>query len=440
MIVADYSRSSGRGSPFSNIEFLYSLRPTDMKLGLENITAVLDHLGNPQNSFPSVLVAGTNGKGSVSAYLSSILRAAGLKTGTFYSPHLFRINERIQVNGREIPSRVLDDYLGELRSIYSRFPFTFFEGVTAAAILHFVESEVDAAVFEVGLGGRLDATRLVNSVVSVITGISMDHTRHLGSTREKILTEKLGVVKGGSPVVVNLASPSLASLAGEYCGETGSPIYNTHEESETELRSIRAEKMLFSLRTGSYDYGDLESRIIGKHQLRNIATAVRSAEVLSGITGKDFRNVTGSGIAKAFLPGRFQVLSGRPRIILDVSHNEESLLGSLSTLEALSEPEHSIIVFGCMERKDLGSFPEKAINSSRLLLLAPLKNSGAATAEDLAARFNLEDKEAGPDGDLPQLCGGMGEALERALGSAEGDDTVLVLGSHHAVEEAVLSL
>ncbi|MFO7915102.1 MAG: Mur ligase family protein [Candidatus Krumholzibacteriales bacterium] len=437
MIVANHSRSSGRGRPFSNIEFLYSLRPTNMKLGLENITAVLDYLGNPQKRFPSVLVAGTNGKGSVSAYLTSILRVAGLKTGTFYSPHLFRINERIQVNGREIPSWVLDAYLGELRGIHSDCPFTFFEGVTAAAILHFVESEVDAAVFEVGLGGRLDATRLVSSILSVITGISIDHTRHLGSTREEILHEKLGVVKKGIPAVVNLESRPLISIAREFCGRAGSPIYNADAEAETELKSMRAEKMLFSLKTESYDYGDLESRIIGEHQLRNITTAVRSAEVLSGIMGVDLRRYISDGVGKAFLPGRFQVLSGRPRIIMDVSHNEQSLLGSISTLRAVSEPEHNIIVFGCMERKDLGSFPAKAEGSSRILLLAPLKGSGAAAGEDLAARFDLKGKAAGAAGTAPLLCAGMREALELALDSAERDDTLLVLGSHHAVEEAL---
>ncbi|MBD3180145.1 MAG: hypothetical protein GF417_11470, partial [Candidatus Latescibacteria bacterium] len=389
MIAANHSRSSGKGAPFSNIEFLYSLRPASMKLGLENITAVLDHFGNPQEKFPALLVAGTNGKGSVSAFISSILRTAGLKTGTFFSPHLFRINERVQIDGREIASQVLDNYLGELRKIHADYPFTFFEGITAAAVRYFLDNKVDIAIFEVGLGGRLDATRLVNSVLSVITGISIDHTRHLGDTREKILAEKLGVVREGVPVVVNLQCSRLSAIALDHCRSTGAPMINASDKVEAVLKDLAAEKMLFSLRTDSYDYGTVGSGIIGEHQLRNLSTAVKAVETLSDIFGTGYTDFIPEGIRRAFLPGRFQVLSGRPRIIMDVSHNEQSLLGAMATLRAISEPKYNIIIFGCMERKDLGAFPEKAVKNSRKVLLAPLRSSGAAGRDDLAARFGL---------------------------------------------------
>jgi len=408
-----------------------------MKLGLENITSVLNSLGNPQEKFPAVLVAGTNGKGSVSSFISSILRRAGLKTGTFYSPHLFRINERIQIDGREIPSQILDDYLGELRKNYHRRPFTFFEGVTAAAVLYFLESKVDIAVFEVGLGGRLDATRLVNAVISVITGISIDHSRHLGETREQILREKLGVVKRGVPAVVNLSAPALCRAAADYCSEQQAAMVNAAEAVETEFVKITPEKMLFSLKTDSYDYGVVESQIIGRHQMKNAATAVKSVELLAEKSGTEYFDSVREGIKRGYLPGRFQISAVGPGIIMDVSHNEESLLGSLSTLREISPPDRNIIVFGCMERKDLGKFPAEVVKTARRIFLAPLSHSGAASEEELRKRFSPGAEQPGVPSAEVTLCKNMEEAIYMSRNLLKEDEYMLVLGSHHAVEEAV---
>ncbi|HER42857.1 MAG TPA: bifunctional folylpolyglutamate synthase/dihydrofolate synthase, partial [Candidatus Eisenbacteria bacterium] len=224
-MTARTSRSSGRAGTFPNIDFLDSLRPTRMKLGLENVSKLLRALGDPQNSYPSILVAGTNGKGSVCAYITSILMAAGLRVGTFFSPHLFRVNERIRLDMEEIPSARLDELLGTLRAERKRIPFTYFEAATAAAALHFEREAVDAAVFEVGLGGRLDATRLVDAVVTVITGISIDHHEHLGGTVSEILGEKLGIVRRGVPLVANLEKRALDAKAERYCRDEGASYH-----------------------------------------------------------------------------------------------------------------------------------------------------------------------------------------------------------------------
>jgi dihydrofolate synthase/folylpolyglutamate synthase len=408
-----------------------------MELGLENISRLLDSLGNPQNDFEAVLVAGTNGKGSVATYISSILARAGLNVGTFYSPHLFRINERITINGREIPSADLDGYIGILKNHYRKAPFTFFEGVTAAAVLYFLEKGVDLAVFEVGLGGRLDATRLVNALVTVITGISFDHSAHLGRTRKKILNEKLGIVRKDVPLVANLDTQPLRNSAADYCRKAGAPFMDARADTLTRLKEMDFDGMTFSLRTGNCDYGDIRTRMLGSVQRTNLATAVRSLEVLEDLLDLPFREYVRAGAERAFMPGRFQVLTGDPRMILDVSHNEEALIKTLKTLDYVSSPDKNIIVFVCMERKELGRFPKAALQSAREIFLVPLKHQGSASIEKLLGVFKEADSAVRGRGAAFTTVRGMGEAVRKAKRAACPGDCVIFLGSHHTVEEAV---
>ncbi len=439
-MMAKCSRSSGRESPFPNIDFLYSLRPTRMRLGLENITGLLSSLGEPQKRFKAVLVAGTNGKGSVAAYISSILSSAGWRVGTFYSPHLFRINERITINRREIPSAVLDGYIGRLREYFEESPFTFFEGVTASAILYFMDRGVDIAVFEVGLGGRLDATRLVNAAVTVITGVSIDHSVHLGKTRKAILAEKLGIAREGVPMAANLNTRSLTLQASDYCGRVGAPFVNVRAGTFSRLKKVHPEGTIFTLRTDKHDYGELNSSMIGAVQKVNCATAVKAVETLSEVTSVPLEKHVADGLRKAFIPGRFQVLTDDPRIIMDVSHNEDALVKSLETLRSFSKAEKNILVFGCMDRKELGRFPRLALESAREVFLVPLRQAGSAPAKKLSGLFEEPGGgKSGESGDVT-VTRGMGEAVRKARRSARPGDCVLFLGSHHTVEEAVAFL
>lgn len=430
------SRLSGRGYPFSNIEFLYSLRPTRMRLGLENIIALLDSLDNPHMGFPAVLVGGTNGKGSVTTYLSTILTCAGLRVGTFYSPHLFRINERIRINNREIPSDTLDQLVGRLRRRYNTTPFTFFEGVTASAALYFLRKKVDIALFEVGLGGRLDATRPVNAVATVITGISIDHSGHLGKTRKAILGEKLGIVRKGVPLIANLDTDSLIAEASAHCKERGAALVTVRGNTSSRLKRITAERMIFSMKTDRYNYGDIETRMIGKAQRVNAATAIKTIEVLEEAMGESYVRYIKEGLKKAFFPGRFQVMRGVPRIILDTSHNEQALIHSLTTLITISPPQRNVLIFGCMARKELGKFPAEALKSARKIILVTLKQGGAETKEALMKYFSVD---AGRLVNKVSVIAarGMGDALKSAKRGLKRDDTLLIFGSHHTVDEAV---
>jgi len=423
-----------------------------MKLGLEYISRLLEELGDPHERFPSVLVAGTNGKGSVTSFLSSILRSAGLRVGSFYSPHLIRINERIRVDGLEIPTADLDRLIGTIRRFHQVAPFTFFEGLVAVSALYFLERKVDIAVFEVGLGGRLDATRLVNAVLTVITGISLDHVEHLGKTREAILNEKLQIVRGSVPLVANLPTAGLTGRAKRFCDGRGVPFFDVRKETRPSLRSHDVDRMVFDLETPRRSYRDLATTMIGSHQLRNIATSVRSVEVLMdnvfrkaddafGKLGRKLKRVdvvetVRSGIGSARLAGRFHVLKGSPRFILDVSHNEDGLLASLETLRKISKPSRSIIVFGILDNKDPGRFPARALKSAREILLVPLKTSRSAKTEKIHGLFKNASKGLKGAAGVSTFKG-CAEAMRYIGRNTSEGDTILILGSHHMVEDAV---
>lgn len=439
-----------------------------MKLGLENITRLLGRVGNPHDAFPAVLVAGTNGKGSVTTYITSILRAAGCKVGTFYSPHIFRIQERIRLNGEEIPTTDLDAILGRLRVEHRTSHFTFFEGITAAAAIYFEEREVDIAVFEVGLGGRLDATRLVNAAVTVVTGISKDHTAHLGSSRSLILDEKLGIARRGVPLVANLGYRRLADRAARRSAAIGAPFVDVRVEVGATIESFEPRRMVLSINTPVRGYEALETRMVGAVQAQNTATAVRTVEILEDFFGdtrggpdvksnmvtermtRDGRwphsrkcsvRITAEaireGVRRAFLPCRFQVLAGDPRIVLDVSHNEEGLLAVLDTLRLISRRNRNILVFGVMEQKELGRFPRRSAAFFRDIICTSLRNGRSVPGAHLATIF-MDAGEAVGKGDTKVLpARGMAEALRLMRRIARPGDTVVICGSHYTVEEAV---
>ncbi len=420
-----------------------------MKLGLENISRLLCLVGDPQKRFPAVLIAGTNGKGSVAAFLSSMLEARGLRVGTFYSPHLFRINERIKVDGEEISSPDLDGTIALLRERYGEAPFTYFEGMTAAAAVHFERNSVDIAVFEVGLGGRLDATRLVNAVMTVITGISIDHHEHLGRTRAGILDEKLGIARPNVPLVASLGAEYLVERARRRCKELSAPFHSIQDEVEVESSNMDSRSIRLDLRTPVRSYKGLMTRMIGLPQVGNIATAVRTCELLArydgsaglleGAAGRRRFPVKAvrEGLERAFLPGRFQILPGDPRIILDVSHNEESLMASLRTLTSVSPRRKNVLLFAVQANKELGRFPARAVRSAREIILAPLGTERGAKVDDLEKVFNGSSP---PGGAEIVTTASIGAAVTEARKRVREGDSLLIFGSHLTVEEATRHL
>lgn len=462
--------TSGEGE-FRHLRYLAALKPSRMNLSLGNVSAVLGRLGDPQRAYKSVLIAGTNGKGSVTTYVSSMLRAAGLCVGTFYSPHIVRLHERIRLNGEEIPSAAFDELIGIVRAAAARrdgagsadgaprrgaaaagrpgvgpgptdkISLTYFECLTAVAALYFLRSRVDVAVFEVGLGGRLDATNLVEAVVTVITGISYDHREHLGMTKGRILGEKLGIVRAGVPLVANLGSASLESKARAFCEARGAPLHLVREEVRAERVGLGPRCMTVRVLTPERDYGRLETRMIGRAQVENVATATRVVELLAGRISRapGFRAVRG-GVRSAFLPGRFQVVREAPRVVVDVAHNEESLLASLDTLRSISPARRSMLVFAALAHKELGRFPREALRSVREIIVTPLSDPRSARSDRLLRAFVEARRGARSGPAIVRAAGGVREAVRMAEGAARPEDTIVILGSHHTVDEAAASI
>jgi dihydrofolate synthase/folylpolyglutamate synthase len=372
-------------------DYLDHLQHFGIKLGLENIAALCAALGNPQNRFLSLHVAGTNGKGSVSAMLAGILRAHGLKTGLYTSPHLARIEERIRFNGKMIPARRFRERLTALKDVIDRemaggklvYHPTYFEVVTALAFVEFAEQKVDVAVLEVGMGGRFDATNVVRPLVSVVTTIAKDHEKHLGATLDKIAFEKAGIIKPGVPVV---------------CGVRGGPALRVIQRIARERQAPLVEvfgpgRMLETRRTrGGYRFVYRGERctyaftpgLAGRHQGANAATAIAAADVLSRVWKPFDKAKILEAVRETRWEGRLETVRTRPLVLLDGAHNPEGAEALAAHVrDVVRRPV--VLVLAAMEDKDLRAmtrilFP---IASTVVLTRVPYKRS--ATPEALLA-------------------------------------------------------
>ena len=270
----------------SLVEYLTSLEQIGIKLGLAQIRALLDHLGHPETALPAVVVAGTNGKGSVTAMVERGLRAAGRRTGRYTSPHLVRLEERFAIDGVSLSPEAFDAIAAKVRVAAARLasPPTFFEATTAIALEAFREARVDVAVLEVGLGGRLDATNAVDGVAVAITAIDFDHQEFLGDTIEAIAAEKAGVIKPGAVVVLGENPRAVEGVIGRRCGEVGARLVRAADgvASDVELRDGVTR---LSLATPRASYGPLVLGLRGRHQVQNAITAVRLLEEMPAIAG-----------------------------------------------------------------------------------------------------------------------------------------------------------
>jgi dihydrofolate synthase / folylpolyglutamate synthase len=426
------------------------------KFDLAHMRVLLAALDQPERRFPSVLIAGTNGKGSTAATLASILRASGLKTGLYTSPHLVRINERIRVNGKEIS----DDDFAFLHAEVDRsaeklveraeLPWhpSFFEMMTTIAFEHFARQKVDLAVLEVGMGGRLDATNVVEPRVSVITDIALDHQKFLGNTVGEIAREKVGIIRPGGVVVTLPQLPEANDVIGNTILELGARAVNAVPYVPP-VSPASPEYLVPSTEQGStrdiYRYPLqvldeqilVETPLVGRHQLRNVALAIAAAVELnqqgfSSITAKSIER----GIRETCWPGRFQVIAARPgwpEIIIDVAHNPAGAWALRSALSERYEDRPLIFVFGAMRDKAISEMTEILFPlADRVIATRPENPRAASPAEiqQAAARTGVEI-EAVED---------VQQAVERARLLAEAKTVVVITGSIYLVGEAMRSI
>ncbi|HKV82006.1 MAG TPA: folylpolyglutamate synthase/dihydrofolate synthase family protein, partial [Candidatus Sulfotelmatobacter sp.] len=401
--------------------------------------------------FPSVLIAGTNGKGSTAATLASILRASGLKTALYTSPHLVRINERIRISGVEITDDDFARLHGEVDRVAERLveagelPWhpSFFEMMTAIAFSQFARERVDVAVLEVGMGGRLDATNVVEPLVSVIADISLDHQKFLGNTVGEIAREKVGIIRPGGVVVTLPQQPEANDVIGNTILELDAvgvsavqyvpPVSPGSTESRVAFTESNSLRSRYPLRVMGKQIL-IESPLVGRHQLRNVALAIAAAEELSkkglaGITPDSIER----GIRETLWPGRFQVLpagAGWPEIVLDVAHNPAGAWALRSALSERYDDRPLIFVFGAMRDKAISEMTEILFPLSLRVIATRPDNPRAAPPEEIQQAGNRTGAEI-------EIVPEVRAALEHARACAAGKAVVVVTGSIYLVGEAI---
>ncbi len=402
----------------------------EVKWGLDRMERILAALGDPHLDYLVLHVAGTNGKGSVARIWAEVLMAAGLSTGLYTSPHLVSFRERILVNGRPLPDELLVEWARDLKPLLAREAPSFFEAATALAFLSFSRAGVEAAVVEVGLGGRLDATNVVRPVLAVVTSLGLDHTEMLGGSLAEIAREKAGIFKPGLPVFTAVEDPSaLAVLQAEAA------------EREARLRRVRVPGgririagVELELETDRWGPLTLESPMTGKHQLENIALAVSALEALPPRIPLSVGAVK-SGVQHARVPGRFQVeRRGARTWILDIAHNVSGARALRETLEAVAAPRPRAAIVGILADK-----PWEAI----LRELAPVVDHFILTVPRSAPAL----RRWRPEDALPLFPPGRvcvrpdpGAALEEARRVVPPTGSVIVTGSIYTVGEALACL
>jgi dihydrofolate synthase/folylpolyglutamate synthase len=404
-----------------------------MHLGLHRTRAMMETLGNPQDKYPSIHIAGTNGKGSVAAMSESILRHAGLVTGLYTSPHLVRVEERIRVNGRQISARRFAALATRIRKTETTLlenkildrPLTTFEFLTCAAFLNFAKAKVDIAVFEVGLGGKLDSTNIIHPRVSVITGISLDHQNYLGRTLTKIAGEKAGIIKESVPVISGCNTPAPRRVICRQAKAVRAPILEAFQNCAIRNQREKRGRFSFDLRTPRRQYRNLRLSLAGEYQVRNATLAVLAIEALQSFPIKiqDIR----AGLAGTVWSGRLDEYQSRRRTLLDGAHNPEG--AQLLRDFLIKEKEKEVhFVFGVVRDKNIRGIGSAIFPVATSIHLTPLVNTRSAAPAEVAAMHKRYAHRM-------KIHSNMREALRAAWKECSASGLVVVTGSLYLVGE-----
>jgi dihydrofolate synthase/folylpolyglutamate synthase len=400
-------------------------QPADLKL--EHTRLLLQLLGNPHQHLRIVHVAGSKGKGSTAAMLACVLRQAGYRTGLFTSPHLNAVEERIQTDGKPISAMEIASLLTELRgTIGSKLQPTFFEVGTAIGFLHFLRRRVDVAVVEVGLGGRFDSTNVCRPCLSVITSISYDHTKILGSRLEQIAFEKAGIIKPGRPVVSGAMAREARPVIERIACERGCRLAELNRDFRFEYEPGQAGAQLprMTVQTQRHTWPQMELGLLGAHQAANAAVVVACVEELreQGLSIPD--SAVATGLANVYWPARLEILAPSPWVVLDCAHNTASVEALIDTLNDSFPPGRRILIFGSSNDKDIhGMLRLLAPQFDHFLLTQFSHNPRATFAGELASLL-------GEIANVPhRVCPTPAQAWEIARSMARPTDLIAIAGS-----------
>ena len=422
---------SDRPSDYSkSLDYLFGLQKFGMIFGLTQITRILEVLGNPQEEIQSIHIGGTNGKGSTAVMMASILQKEGYRVGIYTSPHLIHFTERIRVNGAEIEEEEVAALTGWMKEKVDASgmtaPFTFFDFTTAMALLYFSRKRVDLAILEVGLGGRLDSTNVVDPLFSIITNVTRDHEEVLGNSLLKIATEKAGIIKPGRPLVTAAAQPRVLQLFSSLCREKDAPFYRVGKDFRYEPigdRNFHYEglhRKLWSVHLSLY----------GDHQFVNATTALGAMEVLDSSGFPVSTEAMMEGLRDVQWPGRLELVSSSPRVLLDGAHNPAGAMVLRESLKNGFQFDRLILLIGIMKDKDIPSILQTlAPLADHLILSRPHTERASSPARLLEALGADGGKKA-------EILEDLSQAIEKGLSMTRKEDLLCITGSLYTVGEA----
>jgi len=421
---------------FIDNEKTSKLRYNATNYDLRRVDELLARLGNPHLKAKSVHIAGTNGKGSVAAMVASVLTASGYTTGLYTSPHLNDLRERIRVDGKLISEEKLitlaEKLKPEIESVNQKATYgrlTTFEFLTALAFAYFNLKEADFQVLEVGLGGRLDATNVINPEVCIITSISFDHMRALGSSLSEIAAEKASIIKPGCVVVTSPQLDEVNKVIDEACLSCGVKLVRVGSDVTWQGISFDFNRQLFRVK-GRLDEHELSIPLLGQHQLDNAATAVAALEALA-IKGFNIsKDSITNGLARVSWPGRFQILSHHPLVVVDGAHNPDSARGLKQSLEQYFSLDRAVLVIGASSDKDIAGVISELAPLFNKVIVTRSRHPRAMAPALLKAEFVRHGVEAQVAEDIPS-------ALSLALTLAGTRNLICVAGSLFMVAEAM---
>lgn len=406
------------------LSYLYNLERFGIKLDLSNTISLSKRLGNPQLKFPSIHIAGSNGKGSVAAMLESILSASGYKTGLYTSPHLVDFRERIRIGEEWIDKSFMFEFVNGLKEEIDKNGYTFFEVTTALAFSYFANKNIDIAVLETGLGGRLDSTNIVTPLISIITNISLEHTEHLGTTLPQIAFEKAGIIKNGIPAITAVDDREVSEVIKDVCVKRKSPLSIINENSGAKIHKLSLNQTVFDFGP----YKNLKLSLSGRHQVTNACLAISAVEKLKEIGWKIKTKAVRKGLKNTNWRGRLEIFRKNPLTLLDVAHNPAGMKTLIEALDGLFPEKKIIFIFGVMADKDYASMLKEICRKAKFVLLTKPDYKRVADPE-LLEKVLIDQNM--PYEILPQVK----QAYIFALKNARSEDVICITGSHFTVGE-----
>jgi len=417
------------------LRYLEEIQNLGIKFGLENVRTLLDAIGNPESKYPTILVAGTNGKGSVCAFLTRILTLHGFKTGLFTSPHLIRVEERFRIGNELISRESFTQLLSLLRQKIEELinrkkllaPITYFEILTCLAFLFFYRQNVRIAVLEVGMGGRFDATNVVKPILSVITTISAEHQKFLGESLSQIAFEKAGIIKTGVPVICGVRHKEAYEAIKKRADELKALFIGVFDEKGCFKKKKKEEfnyTFLYKFKSESHIY---TPSILGEHQGRNAAVAIAASQVISQRWNQLKKETIIQGIESTRWEGRMEILSKNPLFIVDGAHNEEGAQALRNYIEEfISTP--IVLIFACMRDKKIESIADIIFPLAKKIICTRFSYFRAASPEDILNRAQKFSSRI-------ILAPDVTNAIELAFKNAPSNEVVISAGSLYLVGE-----